>query len=126
MNKKILLAVIAVLFLSISTILGGYFIGDAIKSNITANTKNAYGDLKVLNLTQVAEYLNMTEKEVKSIIAIEKRQLTNTGTSNWGMLPYITVDDSQYFYKDGVDVWLQEVTSSHMHYDTEKFIMYNY
>jgi hypothetical protein len=122
MNKKIFWAGFAVLFICISIILSGYMIGDAIKSNNATSTKNTYEDLKVFNLTQVAEYLHMTEQEVKSIIVIENNKLTNTGTFFGEMFPYFKVNDNFYFYKDALDIWLIDATKNRRGYDTEKYI----
>lgn len=126
MNKKNIFAGISVLIISISIVISGYMIADVIKSNNAAtNSKNTYEDLKVLNITQVAEYLNITEQEVKSIIGIEKSSLQKYGEFNGKMFPYFTVNNKFYFYKDGIDDWLQEVTNNHTYYNTKKFMMYN-
>lgn len=119
MNKKNFLSGMAVILISISIVTSGYLISDAMKSDVT-ETKNRNESLKVLNLKQVAEYLNMTVEDVTSIIEIEQNELTNVGGFTGKMFPYFTVDDNLYFYKDEVDVWLQEVASNHRYYDTEK------
>ncbi len=121
MNKKIVLAVISVLIFSISIVVSAYLIGDAIKSNnAVENSENEYKELKVLNIAQVAEYLNMSEEDVKSIIEIEKSELENTGSFAGKMFPYFTVNNKLYFYKDEIDAWLQEAAVNHRYYDTQK------
>ena len=118
MNKKSLLFGSSVLALCISIVISSCIIGEAIKSNsATTSTIGNIENLKVLNKTQVAEYLNMTEEEVESIIEIENYELTNVGSFTGKMFPYFIVDDNLYSYKDEIDVWLQEVTTERRSYN---------
>lgn len=106
------------LFIGISIIINGYFIGDAIKSISPQDLRVNSSDSKVLSLEQVAKYLNMSEEEVITIIQIEDNKLTKTGSFFGKMFPYFVVNNKQYFYKDEIDEWLKEVSNNHREYNT--------
>jgi len=118
MNTKNLLTTIAIIFLGISIIISGYFIGNGIKALAEEDTRAETLDDKVLNLSDVALYLNMSEEEVKSIILMEKNELEKTGSFYGKRFPYFTINNKQYFYKDEIDEWLKEVSSTHREYNT--------
>lgn len=120
MLKKYILFGSAVLFIGLSIIISGYFIGTAIKSTQEVNKSTASTETKVMSLTQAAEYLSMTEKEVSQIIQLEKNQLEKTGSFYGKRFPYFKIDDKIYFYKDEIDEWLKEASSSHREYNSVK------
>lgn len=120
MGAKNLINTIAIIFLGVSIMVSGYFIGNAIKSIDERDSRIETFDTKVLNLSQVAVYLNMSEKDIKRIIQIEKNELEKTGSFRGKMFPYFTIDNKQYFYKDEIDEWLKEVSSTRSEYDTNK------
>jgi hypothetical protein len=62
----------------------------------------------------------MSQEEVRAIIRLEEKQLTELGSFTGKVFPYFTIDDKQYFYKDEIDVWLMEVAGSRSIYDTSK------
>jgi hypothetical protein len=114
-----------ILFIGVSIIFNGYFIGRAISAaNIQKSNTYSFGNNKVLNLTQVAEYLNMPEEKVKGIIETERIKLNETGSFSGIMFPYFTVDNEQYFYKDQIDEWLKEIAGNRREYNTiERWIL---
>lgn len=112
MNKKILFCAIAILLVCITTVISSYIIGDAIKSVGSRETEKAVVDSPVCNLAQVAEYMNLPEKEVAQIIEIEENQLSSTHSFSGYMLPYFVVDGTKYFYKAEIDKWLEDVSRS--------------
>ncbi|MCY6356333.1 hypothetical protein [Clostridium sp. ZS2-4] len=116
-NQKLL--PISIVILAISVIVGSIWIGYSLEK--TANLQNSIltsVDNKVLNLSQVAEYLNMKEEEISGIIQIEKVKLEKTGSFSGKMFPYFTINNKRYFYKNEIDEWLKEVSNSHSEYDT--------
>lgn len=123
MNRKEIIIGIGALLISISIVVGGYLIGEAIKE---ANAVDADSLItpSVMDMPMVAEYMNMSQEEVRAIIRLEEKQLTEHGFFTGKMFPYFTIDDKQYFYKDEIDVWLMEVAGSRGFYDTsEGFIV---
>lgn len=106
-----------------SIILGSIWIGNSLEKNYTLQTSIptiTSTDNKTLTLPQVAEYLNMTEEEVRGIIQTEKKQLDETHTFQGKMFPYFTINNKQYFYKNEIDEWLKEVSSNRREYNTTK------
>lgn len=123
MGAKNLINAFAIIFLGVSIMVSGYFISNSIKSIDNEETKTETLDTKVLNLSEVAVYLNMSEEEVKDIIQLEKNQIEKTGSFHGKRFPYLTIDNKRYFYKDEIDEWLKEVTSNRREYDTNGFII---
>lgn len=62
----------------------------------------------------------MPDEEVLAIIETEKKKLDETHSFTGKMFPYFIIDNKLYFYKDEIDEWLKEVSSSHRQYDTTK------
>ncbi|GFP76617.1 hypothetical protein [Clostridium fungisolvens] len=118
-NKKLLL--ISIIMLSLSIVFGSIFIGYSIsKSEKTQISTSPSIESNVLNLSQVAKYLDMSEGEVQGIINTEKAALDQSKVFTGMMFPYFTVNDKQYFYKNEIDEWLKEVSKTHRQYDTKK------
>lgn len=120
MNKKTLLFGIAVLLLGVSIILNGYFVGEAIKSVPIGKTAAASPEAQVLNLSQAAEYMNMTEEELRGIVDTEKSILEETSSFSGKMFPYFTVDGKSFFYKREIDEWLKEASDERRDYNTKE------
>jgi hypothetical protein len=116
-NNKLWLGV-AIIFLGVSIMISSYIIGSAIISADMEKSSSGITTGPVLNLTQVAIYLNMSEKEVSGIIKTEKDMLNTMGSFTGIMFPYFIVDKQQYFYKDQIDEWLKEVSGSRKEYNT--------
>lgn len=118
-NKKLLS--ISIIILAISVMLGSIWIGHSLERKVGLQTTTSASTLtesKALTLSQVAQYLNMTEEEVRGIIQAEKKILDETGSFYGTMFPYFTINNKLYFYKDEIDEWLEEVSSDHRIYDT--------
>jgi hypothetical protein len=116
---------IAIIILAMSVIFGSIWIGHSLEKSVSlqasiSNPTSISTDSKALTLSQVAEYLNMTEEEVRAIIQTEKKKLDETHSFAGKMFPYFTINGKQYFHKDEIDEWLKEVTSQHRQYDTIK------
>ncbi len=118
MNRKEILIVIGALMISFSIVISGYLIGEAIKTVYTVEADYAKGN--IMDLSEVAKYLNMSEGEVSAIIRIEDNQLKQYGFFDGKRFPYFTIDDKKYFYRNEIDLWLMEVADSHRIYDTNK------
>lgn len=119
MNRKEILILIGVLMVSISIVISGYLIGEAIKTRYVQEEDLNVSD-QIMDLSEVAKYLNMSEGNVRAIIRLEDEEIKKFGSFTGKMFPYFTIDEKQYFYRNEIDVWLMEVASSHRIYDTNK------
>ncbi len=117
MNRKEIIIGIGAFMVSISIVIGGYLIGEAIKTAYAVEADNAAES--IMDLSEVAKYLNMSEGEVKDIIRVEDNQLKQLGSFTGKMFPYFTIDDKQYFSREEIDEWLMEVASSRRNYNTK-------
>lgn len=116
-NKKLIS--VSIIVLAISILCSSIWIGYSLQRNVSLQASISI-ESKTLSLPKVAEYLNMTEEEVRSIIQIENmRKLDETRMFEGKMLPYFTIDNKQYFYKDEIDEWLKEVSSNRRQYNTK-------
>lgn len=115
-NNKLL--PISIIILALSIMLSSIWLGYSIQklTNIQAQKTNVDGN--VLTVSQVANYLGMTEEEVQGIIKTEKNILESSGSYTGLMFPYFTVNDKMYFYKQQIDEWLKEVSTQRKEYDT--------
>lgn len=71
-------------------------------------------------MSEVADYIGISEEEVLGLIDTEKNILEKTSIFTGKMFPYFIVNEKQYFYKDEVDEWLKDVSNEHREYDTTK------
>lgn len=77
-----------------------------------------------MNISEVANYLGMTEEEVQGIINTEKNMLESRGSYTGIMFPYFIVNDKLYFYKEQIDEWLKDTSIQRKEYDTKKLIVF--
>jgi len=116
---------ISILIFTFGIVISSFWIGYSIQKSAKLQVENIKIESDVLNLSEVSEYLKMTEEEVKGIILIEEINLNTYGTYTGEMFPYFTVDNKQYFHKEEINEWIKYVSMNHMKYDTTKRIMYN-
>lgn len=116
---------IPILILTFGIVISSFWMGYSIQKSAKLQVENVKIESDVLNLSQVSEYLKMTEEEVKGIILIEEIDLNTYGTHTGEMFPYFTVDNKQYFHKEEINEWIKYVSINRMKYDTTKRIMYN-
>lgn len=100
--------------------LSSIFLGYSIQKSTNIQTKNYTIDSNVFTVSEVANYLGMTEEEVQGIINTEKSMLEETDSFTGIMFPYFTVNEKQYFSKVAIDEWLKEASNEHREYDTNK------
>ncbi len=118
-NKKMLS--VSILILATSIIFGSIWIGQSLEKFVGLQTTTSISTATnnmALTLSQVAEYMNITEEDFRSIIQIEKMELEKTGGFTGKMVPYFTINNKQYFYKNEVDEWLKDVSIQGREYNT--------
>ncbi|MDU5105737.1 hypothetical protein [Clostridium sp.] len=116
-NKSLLISIVTLtLCIMLSSIWSGY----SIQKSTNIQKQDSVINSNVFTISQVAEYIRMTEEEVQGIIDTEEIELDTTGSFSGIMFPYFIVNEKQYFYKEKIDEWLKEVSNEHREYDTNK------
>jgi len=110
-NQNRFLIGAAMLIIGASIVLNGYLIGVAIKSTQVKE------DTRVLNLSQAATYMNLTEAELLGIIKTETDLLNEYHSFSGKMFPYFIINDQFYFYKDEINEWLKEACMERKNYN---------
>lgn len=116
---------IGCLIISIGIVTHGYMMNS--NNNEILNNKGHEANISsyktVIDLTEVAGYLNLSEEQVMGIITTESTMLTKRGSFSGAMLPYFKVDKKYYFHKYGLDRWLEDVMLNKREYNTNSHIM---
>ena len=111
--------IVGCLIISIGICINGYISNPNSNKNLNdeSNITSGIKDKNVLNLTDVMEYLNMTEAELKFLIGIESSE---DYYYSGKLFPYFKVDKNYYFYKEELDRWLTAATAEQREYDTKQ------
>lgn len=116
---------IGCLIISIGIVTHGYMMNS--NNNEILNNRgheiNISSYKTVMDLTEAAGYLNMSEEQVMGIITTESTISTKRGGFSGEMLPYFKVDKKYYFHKDGLDRWLEGVMLDKREYNTKSYKM---
>lgn len=121
-NNKLLS--ISIIILAVGMFLSSIYFGYSIQKGSNIQVENAAVNSSVMNISEVANYLGMTEEEVQGIINTEKNMLESRGSYTGIMFPYFIVNDKLYFYKEQVDEWLKDTSIQRKEYDTKKLIVF--
>ncbi|MFU7517730.1 hypothetical protein [Clostridium sp. HCS.1] len=116
-NKSLLISIVT---LTLCIMLSSIWLGYSIQKSTNIQKQDSVINSNVFTISQVAEYIRMTEEEVQGIIDTEEIELDTTGSFSGIMFPYFIVNEKQYFYKEKIDEWLKEVSNEHREYDTNK------
>jgi hypothetical protein len=73
-------------------------------------------DKPLISIVEAADYLGLTEQQVKYIIASEKNALNGTGSFTGMMFPYITINKDIYISKAGLSAWLVQAFEQRKQY----------
>lgn len=113
---------ISIIILTLGIVISSFWIGYSLqKSKNTILQTTTEDSNNILNITQAAEYLHMSEKQVQGIIITEKSILDSYGRYEGMRLPYFMVDNKQYFYKEQLDQWLKETSTLHKKFNTATY-----
>lgn len=121
-NNKLLS--ISIIILAVGMFLSSIYFGYSIQKGSNIQVENAAVNSSVMNISEVANYLGMTEEEVQGIINTEKNMLESRGSYTGIMFPYFIVNDKLYFYKEQIDEWLKDTSIQRKEYDTKKLIVF--
>lgn len=111
---------IAIIILTCGIILSSLWLGYSIQKSAKLITQNSTINMDVLTVSEVANYIGMSEEEIHGIINTEKSELEES-RGFWGMrFPYFIVNEKEYFHKELIDEWLKEASNENREYDTNK------
>lgn len=111
---------ISIIIVGLCILLSSTWLGYSIQKSTNIQTQKIATDSNVMNISQVANYLGMTEEEVQGIIETEKNILESSGSYTGTMFPYFILNDKLYFYKEQIDEWLKDASIQHKEYDTKR------
>lgn len=111
---------ISIIILALAILLSSIYLGYSIQKIPNTQSVNS----SVMTISEVANYLRMTEEDVQGIIDAEKFMLESTGSYTGIMFPYFKVNDKLYFYKEQVDEWIKDISVQHKEYDTKKHLVF--
>jgi len=117
-NNKLL--PISIIIVALCILLSSAWLGYSIQKSTNMQIQKTTIDSNVMNVSQVANYLGMTEEEVQGIMETEKKKLESSGSYTGMMFPHFIVNGKLYFYKEEIDEWLKEVSIQRKEYDTTK------
>ncbi|GGO03565.1 hypothetical protein [Saccharibacillus kuerlensis] len=107
------------IILGASLIIGCVLIQKELNVQETEVPKETKNEPKVLmNMEETAEYLGLTEQQVKEIIKTENRELSETGSFIGVMFPYIKIDDEILISRDRLKEWVKESTTQRNEYES--------
>lgn len=84
-NNKLLS--ISIIIVGLCILLSSTWLGYSIQKSTNIQTQKIATDSNVMNISQVANYLGMTEEEVQGIMKTEKNILESTGSYTGTMFP---------------------------------------
>lgn len=119
-SKNINIGLIA---LSISIFFSSLFIGYSLqtynksKDTVVSSSKTNI-ESEILTISELAEYMKLSEDEIKGIIDLEQEELHKWHSFTGIMFPYIIVNEKYYFYKSSVNEWIKESVRDARDYDT--------
>jgi hypothetical protein len=81
------------------------------------NTKEVVNQYKpLMTIKETAEYLNLSEFQVKTIISSEEDMLKNTRTYSGKMFPAIRIGNDTYVSTNDLNEWLKDSTTQRKQY----------
>jgi hypothetical protein len=93
-----------------SVIISSALYGKTILEKEKYNQKIESVGKALMNMKETADYLNLTEDQVKHIIASEKSELSSRGTYTGVMFPYVKINGQFYVSKNELNDWVKDVT----------------
>ncbi|MBP2114915.1 hypothetical protein [Paenibacillus silagei] len=118
----------AALILGLCLVAGSFVIGDRIRAGYEmqlltpagAQTERQAEDHPLMTLAETAQFLRLSEDQVKNIMKAENAMLRNDGPFEGTKLPYLRIDNEFLFNKQQLTVWILAATQEHRVYAGEK------
>ncbi|OPA75351.1 DNA-binding protein [Paenibacillus selenitireducens] len=109
--------IISSIILGIAIIIGCLLINsDLQKEKISNSHEIVNHDKPLMTIQETAEYLNITESQVKTIISTEESMLKATGSFTGMMFPIIKIGNEVFVNTNGLNDWLKESTQQRKEY----------
>lgn len=109
MKQLNLSAIISAIIISLSIVMSAFIVHGSQLSEVELNKQSALQkEFKpLMTIKETAEYLNISEEEVKKIIINEDMELRNGGKSG-KLFPVIRVGAENYISTDGLEEWMRD------------------
>lgn len=115
--KSSLNIVIAALIIGTSIVIGSFVMSsnEMTKEVFSDGVNNNQGSV-LMTIEETAQYLNIREEEILTIINSEKKKLESTGSFSGEMFPYFTLNKKIYISRDAILNWLKDVSNQKREY----------
>ncbi|WP_083677763.1 hypothetical protein [Paenibacillus sp. FSL R7-0337] len=118
----------AALILGLCLVASSFVIGDRIRAGYElqqqipagAQTESQAEDHPLMTLAETAQFLRLSEEQVKNILKAENAMLRNDGPFEGTKLPYLRIDNEFRFNKQQLTVWILAASQEHRVYMGEK------
>jgi hypothetical protein len=86
------------------------------RQEIVEPAKIADDNGELMDITQTANYLQLSEEEIKYIMISEENTLRSTGSFLGVMFPYIKIKEEYFFNKAALQTWIMEASLTRKQY----------
>ncbi|MCZ8517859.1 MULTISPECIES: helix-turn-helix domain-containing protein [Paenibacillus] len=104
--------IICSVFLAIAFMVGCFIISGG---QLSSSSNKTYKPL--MSIQETADYLNISESQVKAIISSEEKALTTSGSYRGKMLPIIKIGNDIFVSSAGLSEWIKESTEQRKQYE---------
>lgn len=102
-------SIISSVFLGTAFVIGCLIINGNVEESSTIETKGIVNaNRPLMTIQETAEYLNISELQVRTIISTEETMLKSTGSYTGMMFPIIKIGNDIYVSTNGLNDWLKE------------------
>lgn len=111
--------IIAVFILGLSIVISAFIVSNSSPNTASTdkdsqNAINSTTDL--MTLTQLAEYLQISEQSIETIISNDDSVRTELGSyDTYQFIPYLLLDNQKRFIKTEIDAWLKYRNDYNLH-----------
>lgn len=118
----------AALILGLCLVASSFVIGDRLRADYELQQQTPTGaqsgtqseDPPLMTLAETAQFLRLSEDQVKNIMKAENAMLRNDGPFVGEKLPYLRIDNKFLFNKQQLTVWILAASQEHRVYLGEK------
>lgn len=116
----------AALILGLCLVASSFVIGDRLRAGYEQQTPagaqsgTQSEDPPLMTLAETAQFLRLSEDQVKNIMKAENAMLRNDGPFEGAKLPYLRIDNKFLFNKQQLTIWILAASQEHRVYLGEK------
>lgn len=118
----------AALILGLCLVASSFVIGDRLRAGYELQQQTPTGaqsgtqseDHPLMTLAETAQFLRLSEDQVKNIMKAENAMLRNDGPFEGAKLPYLRIDNKFLFNKQQLTIWILAASQEHRVYLGEK------